>query len=468
MSKTSKTGDDNQVQHDLETGSKTDDQIRKGLDGSDGKNNEKIGPAGQPKMEKKVEGIVRGIKGSLGQWGKIGEFVARTIEEGSISPEEIKSREADWEKYFGKNFEYQKELANNPEFKAVFMNMSADDYERLIKEFRDYFENGNRGSVQLMFDNSKHFIHILDQKYYDARLNDLKEYATGGRKIEYQKKLAKVMRDFPELFDRSLSGLPEGEKKEIIAANLRLYFFTDDEVDRITNFICDFRNFESDKWQAKANLKKRPEENTEEGSLVELKNKFGRSIFVGDNYVSLYHLEKINSPRIEKQLDDLNMVPESLAKYLVRERLVLFVSNTIINDMVEGTDLEKYLISPQTGGLFDPENRKIYIASSRELEESPNPTSSVILHEYGHAVDNIVKPISQEEKIAAYKKFYPKLSYYVQQYWIHPDKGAEEMMADSFADYLKYSKEEFVLKYDEDWYNKFDKIVNANYDEYGK
>ena len=91
-------------------------------------------------------------------------------------------------------------------------------------------------------------------------------------------------------------------------------------------------------------------------------------------------------------------------------------------------------------------------------------SSSVALHEYGQGVHHmLLTSFAGQNVIDAHKRLHPHLPPFIQERG-EPGSfgGVAELIADSFADFHILSKEDFLKRYDEQWYLLLGKIIADN------
>lgn len=163
-------------------------------------------------------------------------------------------------------------------------------------------------------------------------------------------------------------------------------------------------------------------------------------------------------------LDHLSYLPEGFVKFMVGKGIKIKIG---AEDVPSLTGDELYRSQAPRGwgekkdwskvpGCWDPRNKTVY--AGKGLHGS----SSLVLHEFGHGVGDLLGLDDSEVLIKAHKRLYPKLTSYLQQDGPGGVVGRQELFAEGFADYFRLSREKFVKKYDEEFYLFLEGVIINN------
>jgi len=173
---------------------------------------------------------------------------------------------------------------------------------------------------------------------------------------------------------------------------------------------------------------------------------------VQDKYQNNITIEDFNSPDLVIQLADLYKVPPEIIENIVNNGLKInFIKDYM--PVLEDYNQDEWIQC----GEYDM-NSKTITVSIPSLARSYN-SDSVALHELGHAYDFLSDQLSDKVESEAHKRLFDKLNNYLKTYEAGGIVGGDEIFAQSFAEYFYYSKDEFVARYDEDWYNIMDQVI---------
>jgi hypothetical protein len=98
-------------------------------------------------------------------------------------------------------------------------------------------------------------------------------------------------------------------------------------------------------------------------------------------------------------------------------------------------------------GGFDGNTNIVYAG------KGDHGSTSLVLHEYGHAFGKAFELDSSPVVIAAHKRLYDKLPSYLQQGGPGGFAGRQEFLAESFGNFFMKSKDDFIRKYDKELYD---------------
>ena len=151
-----------------------------------------------------------------------------------------------------------------------------------------------------------------------------------------------------------------------------------------------------------------------------------------------------------KHLEDLSLIPETLTRRMIARGLKMRIGYYDILPFYK-----------QNNGDKDKNVAAFYADKSRVGYAGDRP--NVALHEFGHGVEGIMGFDLMLVK-ETHKRLYPKLKSHARQKDPGCYSGMRELMAFSFADYFQLSKEEFIKKYDTDWYTYFHGFLKPHLD----
>jgi hypothetical protein len=176
--------------------------------------------------------------------------------------------------------------------------------------------------------------------------------------------------------------------------------------------------------------------------LEVIRNKFGDSLTLTD----------IRESAVRLHLEHLALLPDPLITRMKAMGVKIKLSSTDMPNMDKDPKWQQaprgWTQSSWKGvpGAFDTSANTVYAG------QGGHGSSSLVLHEYGHAFGKNFNLNSATEVTAAHKRLYSKLSSYLQQGGPGGTAGQSEFLADSFGDLFMYTKDQFIRKYDEDWY----------------
>jgi len=194
-----------------------------------------------------------------------------------------------------------------------------------------------------------------------------------------------------------------------------------------------------------------------EKTLSQITEKFGSSI----------EIEDVHEATVMKHLEHLNLLPADLVALAKQNGLHVKVGYKDMAGLSEADFFKKG--SPRgreekktwkgVAGAYHAPLSTVY--AGRGLHGS----HSLVLHEYGHGLGDILRLDMSEELNQAHKRLYKKLPNYLKHGGlgeigkIGEIVGKQELLAESFAAYFTMTKELFVKKYDEAWHSYLEKYL---------
>jgi len=177
---------------------------------------------------------------------------------------------------------------------------------------------------------------------------------------------------------------------------------------------------------------------------------------------SVLRVDDYNEPKIQRWVRHLAQIPSALHTRLVQAGLTeIHLGNCGVPDLDNLGHLRD--ITPrgwaagsswdQVEGCYDSDT-KIIVAGN-----ALGGSNSRILHEYGHAVGDLLGHDHDHELIAAHIRCYSRLSPYYKQGGAGALAGREEMFAESFAEYFIFSRAEIERRYDAQYVTFLEKAV---------
>lgn len=179
----------------------------------------------------------------------------------------------------------------------------------------------------------------------------------------------------------------------------------------------------------------------------------GKIVKIEDYYV----------PEIKEHLKDLTLLPQNISKRLVEKGLKEI---NIANKKVTELDSNQYLKgqTPETAksttwddvaGVYNPNSKSVSLGNGMHLCES------LVLHEIGHAIGDLLKYDNSKELEQAHIRLYPKLTPYYQQKAPGNIAGRKELFAESVGVLLKRRRDFAVKAYDKEWIDFLEKQLLA-------
>lgn len=107
-------------------------------------------------------------------------------------------------------------------------------------------------------------------------------------------------------------------------------------------------------------------------------------------------------------------------------------------------------------GVWDQRNKTVYAG------KGSHGSSSLVLHEFGHGVVDLLGLDNSSDLIEAHKRLHPKLCLYLQRDGPGGYAGRKELFAEGFADYFRLSKNKFIKRYDEKFYLFIEGVIINN------
>lgn len=102
----------------------------------------------------------------------------------------------------------------------------------------------------------------------------------------------------------------------------------------------------------------------------------------------------------------------------------------------------------KTWGAYNPANKQVIVSMIERCRGE-----HVILHEYGHAVWEVMGLDNHPELIKAQVRLFDRLQPYFQQWWPGGKAGVNEFVAETFSDFMRLPQNEFIKNYDRELYN---------------
>lgn len=177
-------------------------------------------------------------------------------------------------------------------------------------------------------------------------------------------------------------------------------------------------------------------------------------------------VDEPDSVGVERFLGDLELVPKRIAKRLKDRGVKVHIGNRRVPDLDDMAHLRNIqprgyrpgLTWQDSGGCYSPSQR---FATAGDPYVSGS--ASTVLHELGHAVGHVMHVDNERELLKHQQRLYPKLASYYQQGGPGGHAGAQELWAESFAEYLLHGEKEIARKYDQpyaDWMTATIKNLN--------
>jgi hypothetical protein len=160
-------------------------------------------------------------------------------------------------------------------------------------------------------------------------------------------------------------------------------------------------------------------------------------------------------------IEDLGLIPVVMLKILEKKGLRIIIGD---KTMTRFSDDDRFKHAPRgwtvsdwsrVPGAYDSLEKIVY-AGDNKL----HGCLSLALHEYGHAAGDLLNLDNSKIVIQAHKRLYNKLTAYKQQGGPGGSAGRKELLAESFEDYFKKNKREFIEEYDEKWYKFISNAIN--------
>ncbi len=203
------------------------------------------------------------------------------------------------------------------------------------------------------------------------------------------------------------------------------------------------------------------EEIRKKEKINEMISRLGSSLEISDN----------DSVAVKKHLEHLSLLPENLLELMKNKGIKIKIGNKDVVGLAAGSADESYFKENSPGearaslanwkgvpGCYYGGEKKIVFAG-----EGAHGCSSLILHEYGHGVGDMLGIYKSLDLIAAHKRLYDKLDSYEQQGGPGGKTGRQELVAESLSDFFMISKSKFIKKYDKEWYLYLEKSINKKF-----
>lgn len=181
-------------------------------------------------------------------------------------------------------------------------------------------------------------------------------------------------------------------------------------------------------------------------------------------FEGILRVEHFELPLIKGHVRDLALLPKAVIKKLVNSGLC---DIHIANKTVPWLDSNKKLKGKHprgwskgktlnvVPGAFSPNFNSICAGKGEHA------SSSLILHETGHAIGSLLGYYNHPSLIADHKRLFNKLSPYYQQEGPGGEAGREELLAESIAVFLKYGKKKAIKEYDKKYIQFIENVVLA-------
>lgn len=159
------------------------------------------------------------------------------------------------------------------------------------------------------------------------------------------------------------------------------------------------------------------------------------------------------SPAVRLHLRQLNLLPAPLVQRMVALGVKIRLSNKDVMGVSNGPEWKSaprgWNQKDWTGiaGAFNQGSDTVYAGNGR------HGSTSLVLHEFGHAFGKLMGKNADENVVAAHKRLYEKLSTYERQGGPGGASGTEEFLAESFGEFFVLPEAQFVQRYDQQWYN---------------
>ena len=177
---------------------------------------------------------------------------------------------------------------------------------------------------------------------------------------------------------------------------------------------------------------------------------FGGSLEIAD----------LDSETARAHLEHLSFLPQPLIEFMVNKGIKINIGDA---DVLGMSDDPKFKQAPRgwedkpdwsgVPGCYDADNKIVYAGSGR------HGGVSRALHEFGHVGGDLLAWNNDPELIEAHKRLYSKLSEYYRQDGAGGFAGRDELVAESFAQFFRVPKNDFVAMYDEEYYLFLEKNI---------
>lgn len=174
-------------------------------------------------------------------------------------------------------------------------------------------------------------------------------------------------------------------------------------------------------------------------------NKFGESLEILD----------IDTITVVRQLETLDRLPE---------RLVEIARAWGVKIKIGYTDLDELIDEKRKKNMGDPTALSwasgIYFSNKKEIYVGKKSIgTNTTLHEFGHFLGDAYGWNRAPQLDYTHRQMFNNLRFYLQQDGPGSFRGREELFADSFAYFYLDSKEDFIAKYGEYWYEWLGRFI---------
>jgi len=163
------------------------------------------------------------------------------------------------------------------------------------------------------------------------------------------------------------------------------------------------------------------------------------------------HVKDESHPAVQQHLRDLTRVPPSLSKAVQDARVEIHVGTGGVSDQnhlsylqgVQPRGWEEGATWDNVAGAYVTSGKKVVACTGR------GSSASIALHEYGHAVGDVLGWDGSDELIEHHKRLHEKLTSYLQQDGPGGLAGRQELFAEGTAAVLRSFRTAAVAQYDE-------------------
>lgn len=188
-----------------------------------------------------------------------------------------------------------------------------------------------------------------------------------------------------------------------------------------------------------------------------VKAMFGEKLFVDERH----------SSSVQDHLKMLEKLPRGIARRLAAANVKIHVADRTVPDMDDAKHLRSVqprgyaagLTWNDSGGAWSPGSKWATAGSNRY-----SGSASTVLHELGHAFGHVMQVNWDDDLLEHHQRLYDKkkLKRYFRQDGRGGPAGRQELLAESFAEYLRHGKSYVADKYDAEYADWLEEVIQLH------